>query len=345
MKPLVLAPVVFALASLTACGPKSTTTPEDVQNDTASPAEETSETSDAMAEAEAERQAALERLQADRADMRAAADEEDARWTDEMRAKATKLAGRRYKSVRSGLKSILASELRLPGNAERDQYRHPAETLEFLGLKPSMTVFEYGPGAGWYTEILAPFLAKRGKLIVTMSDPEGPIDERATYYAERTQRFLDRSPELYGNVERLIVEDEPALELEGTVDMVLVVRGMHGMVNHEALGAWLAEFHKALKPGGILAVVQHRADPGADPVESAKQGYLPEPWVIEQIEAAGFELASSSEINANEKDTRDYPRGVWTLPPSLALGEENRDTYLAIGESDRMTLKFEKVAQ
>jgi predicted methyltransferase len=234
----------------------------------------------------------------------------------------------------------------MPGNADRDAQRHPLQTLEFFGFKPTMTVLEYGPGQGWYTELLAPALAKKGKLIVTTSDPAGPREERSTYYGERTKLFLERSPELYGKVETALVDGKkPDLTLDGKVDLVLVIRGMHGMVNNDILPQWLAEFHDALKPGGVLGIVQHRGAADAELKASSKQGYLPEKWTIEQIEASGFKLAGKSELNANPKDTRDHPEGVWSLPPSLREGDKDREKYLAIGESDRMTLKFVKVAK
>jgi predicted methyltransferase len=125
--------------------------------------------------------------------------------------------------------------------------------------------------------------------------------------------------------------------------MVLLFREAHGMINDGTLDAWLAQFHKALKPGGVLGIEQHRAKPGADPIASAKNGYVPEAWLIEQVEKAGFKLAGKSEVNANPKDTTDWPKGVWTLPPSYRLGDVDKDKYTAIGESDRMTLKFKKV--
>ena len=125
--------------------------------------------------------------------------------------------------------------------------------------------------------------------------------------------------------------------------MSLVIRGMHGWQRSGVVDAWLAEIHKALKPNGVLGIVQHRAKPDADPNESAKDGYLPEPWVIQQVEAAGFKLSKKSDINKNPKDTADHPDGVWSLPPSLRQGETDREKYLAIGESDRMTLRFVKV--
>jgi predicted methyltransferase len=156
---------------------------------------------------------------------------------------------------------------------------------------------------------------------------------------------LDRLPEAYGKVETVKIDSKaPALPLEGNVDMVVLFRSMHGMVNQGTLNAWLAEFHKALKNGGVLGIEQHRAKDDAKPEESAKQGYLPEKWVIDQVEAAGFKLAGKSEINANQTDPKDYAEGVWALPPTYAMGETDKDKYKAIGESDRMTLKFVKKA-
>ena len=137
----------------------------------------------------------------------------------------------------------------------------------------------------------------------------------------------------------------PKLPLDGTVDMVVLTRELHGMVQNNRMGDWLGELHKALKPNGVLGVEQHRAKADAVPEESAKNGYLPEKWVIEKIEAAGFKLAGKSELNANAKDTKDYADGVWTLPPNFRLGDKDREKYATIGESDRMTLKFVKVAK
>jgi predicted methyltransferase len=207
-------------------------------------------------------------------------------------------------------------------------------------------VLEYGPGEGWYTELLAPALASRGKLSVTTTDPSGPKTERSTFYAERTKLFLERLPEAYGKVERVTIDPKaPKLGADATFDLVLLVRGAHGMHNNKLLNAWLQEFHRVLKPSGRLGVEQHRAAADKNPDEVSKQGYLPEPWLIAQIEAAGFKLAGKSEINANPKDTKDYPEGVWALPPTLRLGEVDKAKYLAIGESDRMTLSFVKVVQ
>jgi predicted methyltransferase len=284
-----------------------------------------------------------QKLEADRAKMKADHEADVARWTPELRAEAKAVSDKSYPTPRAAIKAALAAKYREPGHAERDQYRHPQQTLEFIGFKPTMTVLEYGPGEGWYTELLAPMLAKKGKLIITSTDPNGPPEERSTLGGERTKLFLEQAPELYGKVETTVIDQKsPGLKLDGQVDLVILFRGLHGMVNGGSMDAWLAAFHKALKPKGLLGIEQHRAKADAKPEESAKQGYLPEAWVIQKVEAAGFKLAGKSEANANPKDTKDHPNGVWTLPPSFALGDKDREKYAAIGESDRMTLKFVK---
>jgi predicted methyltransferase len=285
----------------------------------------------------------LKKLEADRAKMQADNEKELARWTPELRADAKSVAEKDYATGKAAIKAALAGKYRAPGNPERDKARHPLETLEFFGFKPTYTVLEFGPGGFWYTELLAPAVAKKGKLIVTGSDPNGPADERSTLNGERQKLFLERSPELYGKVETAFIDNKsPDLKLEGTVDLIVCTRELHGMVNGGTLDAWLKEFHDALKAKGTLGIEQHRAKPDAVPEESAKKGYLPEKWVIEKVEAAGFKLAGKSEINANPKDTKDYEKGVWTLPPNFAAGDADKEKYAAIGESDRMTLKFTK---
>jgi predicted methyltransferase len=288
---------------------------------------------------------ALKELQADRDKWQDASSAEIARWNPDLHAKAAALAGKAYPSLDAALKAVLASPVRRPGDADRDKYRHPVETLDFFGIKPTMKVLEVGPGEGWYTELLAPSLAARGKLFDTASDPNGPDDSRVAFSGQRWQKFLATSPELYGKVQTVIVDGKaPSLAAipPGTLDAALVMREVHGMVNSGTFTPWLTELRKALKPNGILGIEEHRAKPDADPLASSKQGYVPEQWVIDQVQAAGFKLAGKSEINANPKDTKDYPEGVWALPPSLQRGDKDRDALKAIGESDRMTLKFTK---
>jgi predicted methyltransferase len=241
--------------------------------------------------------------------------------------------------------AALKSNVRKPGNADRDKARHPLATLEFAGIKPNHTVIELSPGEGWYTELLAPTLAAKGQLIVNSTDPKGPADSRPTYYAERLQLFLDKSPELFGKVQRAIhTMEAPDLGLDAKADVVLAFRTMHGWHNGKLTQTWLKEIHDALKPGGVFAIEEHRAKADANPDESSKLGYLPEAFVISQVEAAGFKLLAKSEVNANPKDTKDHPEGVWALPPTLRHGDKDRQKYIDIGESDRMTLKFQKVA-
>ena len=282
-----------------------------------------------------------ERVQKGRAKAEADHQVELSRWTPELHASAKRLADASYASADAALKAVLASPHRQPGNAERDKFRHPRETLEFFGLQPTSAVLEYGPGGGWYTELLAPALAKRGKLFVTADDPNG-TGERAVY-GYRLKLLLETAPELFGKVEPIQLDAKnPKLPLENKLDVVLVIRELHNLVNDGSIDQWLAEFRRALKPKGVLGIVDHRGLSGADPKQSSKLGYLPEAWAIAKIEAAGFKLSEKSEINANAKDTKDYPDGVWTLPPTYRLGAKDREKYAAIGESDRFTLRFVK---
>lgn len=289
---------------------------------------------------------ALKELEKDRAKLKVENEAEKARWTPELKTEAKTLTEKSFTNGKEAIKAAAASKTRRASSVERDKQRHPVETLDFFGFKPTMTVLEYGPGEGWYTELLAPAVAKKGKLLVTNGDPKGPADDRGTFYAERVQTFLDTSPELYGKVEPVIVDSKsPAIAgKDGQVDLAIVMRGLHGMVNSGKLDEWLHAIHTSLKPNGVLGIEQHRANADAKAEESSKKGYLPEKWVIEHVEAAGFKLAGKSEVNANAKDTKDYPDGVWALPPTLKLGDKDREKLVAIGESDRMTLKFTKVA-
>jgi len=294
--------------------------------------------------AEQKQAAEREKLANDFAELERDDAAERARITPAVRAQAKALAAKTYPDGRSAVTAALAGSHRAPESAARDAQRHPVETLELFGFAPTMTVLEYGPGEGWYTEILAPSLAVEGKLYVTTADPSAPKEQRPTLYAQRTKLFLERLPEAYGKVEPVVVDGKaPKLPFDGQLDLIIVARGLHGMYNNGTLAAWLAAFHQALEPGGVLGIEQHRADPSKTPDQTSKQGYLPEAFVIEQIEKAGFKLAEKSEINANPKDDRDHPEGVWSLPPTLRGDAKDRATFSAIGESDRMTLKFVKV--
>jgi predicted methyltransferase len=345
-----LASTLALALSAAACGPRAQTAqaPASSAAPAPAPAPSVQPAPAAAAPTPEEKKKAEEaaKLAEDRTKMREAAQVELARWTPELRAEASKLATTVYPSLRAGLSAALKSNVRKPGNAARDAARHPLATFEFAGIKPTSTVLEISPGEGWCTELLAPVLASKGQLLVTSTDPKGPPEARPTYYAERLQLFLDKSPELFGKVQRVIhTVENPDLGLDAKVDVVLAFRTMHGWHNSKSMSVWLGEVHQALKPGGVFAIEEHRAKADANPDESAKLGYLPEAFVIAQVEAAGFKLLAKSEVNANPKDTKDYADGVWTLPPTLKLGDKDRQKYVDIGESDRMTLKFQKVAQ
>ncbi len=331
------------LLYLIGCGAKPASEPSAVGVASVAPPAVAPPTSAAPVAAAAAPAPPTEAEKAQKARAKADADHqlEVARWTPELHAQAKRLAEASYPTADAALKAVLASPHRQPGNAERDKYRHPREMLEFFGFQPNSTVLEYGPGGGWFTELLAPALAKRGKLFVTSDDPNG-AGERAAY-GYRLRLLFETSPELYGKVEPVVVDPKnPKIPLDGKLDTVLLLRELHNLVNDGSVDAWLAEFKHALKPQGVLGIEDHRALPGADPITSSKLGYLPEAWAIEKIEAAGFKLAAKSELNDNPKDTKDYPDGVWTLPPTYRLGDKDRAKYAAIGESDRFTLRFVK---
>ncbi len=283
-------------------------------------------------------------LMGDRAAWEKKQSAELARWTPELHAQTKALAEKSYPTGRAAIQAVMLGKHRAEASAARDKWRHPLETLEFFGFKPTMTVLDIGPGEGWYTELLAPALAKQGHYVATNGDPHGDPEMRSTFYAQRFVSFLERSPEGYGKTELLTVNPKaPKLDRENAFDMVLIMRGVHGMVNGKSWGTWLDEIQKALKPNGVLGIEEHRARSDADPEASSKKGYVPEKYIIETVQQHGFKLAAKSEVNANTKDTKDYPDGVWTLPPTYAAGETNRDKFAAIGESDRTTLKFVKV--
>lgn len=245
------------------------------------------------------------------------------------------------------LKAAIAGPHRSADNRARDSQRHPLETLLFFGLKKDMTVVELWPGGGgWFTELLAPTLRDSGKLIATNFDTSGPADSYQTRSGNKFKDKLASAPEVYDRVEVVTVTDPNTLVLapEGTVDLVVTFRNTHGWVRDGLDEAIYTAAFKALKSGGILGVEQHRGNPGPldDPKKAAETGYLPEDFVVSRIESFGFKLVARSEINANPKDTKDYDKGVWALPPTLENGDKDREKYTAIGESDRMTLKFVK---
>ncbi|MEE4186282.1 MAG: methyltransferase domain-containing protein [Gammaproteobacteria bacterium] len=239
--------------------------------------------------------------------------------------------------------AALAGEHRSPANRARDEWRHPAETLAFFGVTSDSTVMEIWPGGGWYTEVLAPFLRGSGEYIAAGWDPESDMafiqNAVAAYNAK-----LAANPEVYDQVKVAVLM--PPMKLApvppNSVDVVVTFRNIHNWMPRESQGLMMQAMYDALKPGGVLGVVEHRGDPSVPQDLKAKSGYVNEAYAIEIAEAAGFRFVGKSEVNANPADTKDHPEGVWTLPPTLRLKDQDRDKYLAIGESDRFTLKFVK---
>lgn len=236
-------------------------------------------------------------------------------------------------------------EHRSETNRARDQYRHPSQTLEFFGIQEGMTVMEIWPGGGWYTELLAPAMRDYGTLIIATWDPQ--VEGQPAYRYELPKKMEDdfaNHPEIYDQVtfEYFSPPGSPSLGSADSIDVIVTFRNTHGWISSGLAQDIFNEFARVIKPGGTLGIVQHRADEGSDPVVTAKQGYVSEQVVKTLAANAGLVFEDSSEINANPKDTKDYPEGVWTLPPGHSLGDKDREKYAAIGESDRMTLRFRK---
>ena len=253
--------------------------------------------------------------------------------------------------TRALVETAIAGDHRSDANKARDPYRKPLETLEFLGLDAGMTVIEIWPGAGWYSEILAPVLKDDGLFYAAQYNPNGPYG----YQRRGLGAFLSKlggNPDMYRDV--VITEfDLPyALEIapRGSADMILTFRNVHNLVMEiydSGAHARLAfqAMYDALKPGGVLGIVDHEWDDPETEDPLSENGYISKARTVALAESAGFELAEDSDLLKNPKDTKNYPAGVWSLPPSLALGDEDRERYIAIGESDRFLLKFVKPAQ
>ncbi len=245
----------------------------------------------------------------------------------------------------TALDQVLLGPQRSAANRARDAYRHPRETLEFFGLRDNQTVMEVWPGAGgWYTEVLAPLLRGRGHYIAAGYDPAA--ESKFTQDSIRTFRTkLDGAPTVYDKVQVVALQYPGALAPvpRESVDLIVTFRNLHNwLARDNAAAAMLTAMFDALKPGGVLGIVDHRAEPAAPVDPRAHLGYVNEQFAIDLVEKAGFEFIGSSELNANSKDTRDYEQGVWALPPTWRLGDKERDRYAAIGESDRFTLRFRK---
>lgn len=244
------------------------------------------------------------------------------------------------------LQAAIAGTQRSPANVARDAARHPYETLAFFGIKPNLTVVELSPGGGWYTEILAPYLRDQGKLIEAANDPNSS-SEFSRRSIERLKQKLGANPAAYDRVQLGIFEPPGKQEYaaKGSADLVLTFRNIHNWVDaggDENVRAVFRTAYDSLKKGGVFGVVEHRLP--ADKTQDAKAstGYVHEAYVVKLAESVGFKLAAKSEINANPKDRAEHQGGVWALPPTYANKDKDRDAYQAIGESDRMTLKFVK---
>ena len=241
--------------------------------------------------------------------------------------------------------AVLAGSWRDPKNVARDQYRHPRETLAFFGLEPGQTVVEITPGGGWYAEILAPYLRDSGNYVAAVVDPAAFDAGKTRDYHQKSRAGLEAkfaaAPAQYEKAQVVAYDPKaPVFGPAGSADRVLTFRNVHNWRKDGWAEGMFRGFFAVLKPGGVLGVVEHRAK--ADVPATDDSGYVGEAQVIAMAEAAGFKLDGKSEVNANSKDTKDYPNGVWTLPPSNDHDAEDDPMYQAIGESDRMTLRFVK---
>ena len=245
-------------------------------------------------------------------------------------------------ATEDGLSQQVAAPHRTPRNVARDQYRNPVEVLRFFGVRPDSVVVEILPGsAGYYLEILAPWLAERGRFIAANRAPNAPPQYLADH--QRLLARLAAEPKLYGRVAVTPFDaDRHEIAPPGSADFVLTFRNLHNWVERNEIEGALRAFHRALKPGGVLGVVDHRGRTDLSQDAQMKSGYVREDVAIALVERAGFRLAGKSEVNANSKDTKDHPEGVWTLPPTYRLKDVDRAKFDAIGESDRFTLKFVK---
>ena len=237
----------------------------------------------------------------------------------------------------TSLAEVVAGSHRTPANVARDQYRHPVEVLEFFGIRPDMTVVEMWAEGGWWTEILAPYLRDEGTYYIA--------DLPSEHWQDVMSKKLASNPAIYGNAILTRFSDEHTdIAPEGSADMILTFRNMHNWLSAGYGELAFDTMYRTLKPGGILGLVEHRGDPARPQDPEAASGYVREDYAIAMAEKAGFELIGRSEINANPRDTKDHPEGVWMLPPGYYTVESDADRakYEAIGESDRFTLKFRK---
>jgi predicted methyltransferase len=248
-------------------------------------------------------------------------------------------------STVDALNAILAGDQRTAEERARDAYRHPRETLLFFGIRPEMKVMEVWPEPGWYTEIIAPLLRDKGHYYAAVI-PADPTDKHITQRLDAYRAKLAARPDLYDRVSVVTFPTDGGDAVPpGSLDMVVTFRNIHNWMAADDASQAFATMFRALKPGGILGVVEHRGNPALPQDPHAKNGYVNEEFAIKLIEAQGFRLVAKSAVNDNPRDTKDYEQGVWTLPPTYRLGDKDHDKYAAIGESDRFTLRFVKPAK
>ncbi len=244
------------------------------------------------------------------------------------------------------LDKALAGEHRSDANKARDKFRNPKPVLEFFGVKPNSVVVEALPGGGWYTEVLAPYLREKGSYVSLWP---ATAERGMKSQEERLAKF----PALYDKVKVAKLTTSPNAGTvptfdgvaAGSADVVLTFRNIHNLINPDLVDVYMRAFYDMLKPGGVLGVVEHRAKPGSTVKVMIDSGYVTEEYTIKRALAAGFKLDAKSDVNNNAKDTKDYPKGVWTLPPTLTEGDKDKAKYQEIGESDRYTLRFVKPAK
>jgi len=245
----------------------------------------------------------------------------------------------------NALRQAIANPERTAAFAARDTWRHPYETLTFFGLRANSTVVELSPGGGWYTEILAPYLRDQGHLVLAADDPQSPKPE-AVKSLERLKAKLAASPQRYDKVAVTVFAPPAKLDYAapGSADLVLTFRNVHNWMTDGDAGvrAVFASAYRSLKAGGVLGVVEHRLPADRPQDATSSTGYVHQAYVVRIAQEVGFRFEASSEVNANPKDTADHTGGVWALPPTYKNNDLDRERYQAIGESDRMTLKFVK---
>ena len=271
----------------------------------------------------------------------------DVGGTDATRAdSAAESESRSTANDQARLRAVVSGDWRSAADVARDAHRHPLETLQFFGVQPDQTVIEITPGAGWYAQILAPYLHEDGNYVAAVVDPAKVAEGSGRDYQQRTKDQLEATfaaaPAQFDRANMLAYDPAaPVFGSPGTADVVLTFRNVHNWRKSGQAPGMFKAFHDVLKPGGTLGVVEHRA--AADVPDDDATGYVGQAQVIAMAEAAGFTLEQASEINANPRDTRDHPNGVWTLPPGNNVSEgDDPAKYQAIGESDRMTLRFRK---